>query len=114
MIEIRFSPAAPFWCAIYLVWELVDRAELRHFMQTTLLFCAAALAIANQQDGVHEAPYFRDVRRAVVTDLRAGLPLGALVNRHYGKMYYGDRALLIERLRLLHAKNIGVFKLLQE
>jgi hypothetical protein len=106
--------AAPFWCAIYLAWELVDRAPLRHFVQMTLLFCAAALAVANQQDGTREAPYFRDVRQSVVVDLRAGLPLDALVTRHKSQLYYGDRAALVDRMRMLHAKNIGVFRLLKE
>lgn len=106
--------AAPFWCAIYLAWELVDRAPVRRFVQMTLLFCAAALVVENQQDAKREAPFFRDVRQSVVVDLRAGVPLDTLVTRHKSQLYYGDRAALVDRMRMLHAKNIGVFRLLKE
>jgi hypothetical protein len=111
----RYSAlAAPFWFAIYFVWELVDQVRIRHFVQTTMVFFAAALCVPNKQDGAREGASYRDLRQRVVVDLRAGMPVDELVNRHYSRMYYGDRRRLIERLNSLHAKNIGVFKLLRQ
>ena len=104
--------AAPFWCAIYLAWEFLDRAPVRHFVQMTLLFCASTLVVANHQDAKREAVYFRDVRQSVVLDLRAGMQLEPLVTRHKGQLYYGDRAALVERMKMLRDKKIGAFGLL--
>jgi hypothetical protein len=115
LFESRYvTLATPFWCAIYFVWELVDWVELRVFVQTLLLFCATVLAVANLQLAAPEAAGHRDVRQTVLTDVRAGVPLGELVRRHYGHMYYGGADVLTERLRMLRAKHIGVFKLLKD
>lgn len=106
--------AAPFWCAIYFAWELLDNERIRRFAQTALLFFAAAFIVANHQDGAKEAPWFRDIRQGVVNDLKAGVTLHDLVARYYGRMYFGGRDVLIERMRLLHARKIGVFEQLKE
>jgi hypothetical protein len=106
--------AAPFWCAIFFAWELVDRPKIRRFAQTALLFCAAAIAAANRLDGAREAIFFRDVRQLVVNDIKAGVKLVDLVNRHYTRMYYGDRGALMDRMRVLHAMKVGWFAQLKE
>jgi hypothetical protein len=106
--------AAPFWCAVYFVWELIDNERIRRFAQTALLFFAAAFVVANQQDGAKEAVWFRDVRLVVVNDIKAGVTVRNLVTRNYARMYFGARDVLIERLRLLRARKIGVFEQLKE
>jgi hypothetical protein len=106
--------AAPFWCGVYFVWELVHDRRIRRFAQTALLFFAAVLTLANAQDGAREAVWFRDVRQVVVNDVKAGVPLDKLVAKHYGRMFFGGKEILIERIRLLHARKIGVFEQLKE
>jgi len=75
-----------------------------------LFLSAACLAVSNEQDGSHEAVYFRDARQLVVDDIRAGRPAAEIVKRQYPIMYYGAPDALIARMRLLRDKGIGVFR----
>jgi hypothetical protein len=106
--------AAPLYCGMYLAWGLVDRPTLGRLAQVILFFSSALLFIPNREHGLQEGPPYRDLRASVVADLHAGVPLGELVQRHYRQLYYGGPDVLAERMRMLHAHGIGVFKELRE
>jgi hypothetical protein len=106
--------AAPFWCGIYFVWELVDRPRLRRVGQAALFLCSALLLVPNRRDGDREAIFFRDVRQDAIDDIAAGVPLDQLVRHHHDKLYYGAPDVLAERMRMLRARRIGVFESLKD
>jgi hypothetical protein len=115
MFSSRYATlAAPFLCAIYLAWEVVNRAQLRRVVQVGLFLFTAVMLIPNRDQGMQEGILFRDLRANIVTDLQAGVPAGELVNRYYSKMYYGGPDVLAERMHALHARGIGIFKDLRE
>jgi len=106
--------AAPFSCAVYLAWELVDRRTLRRFAQAVLFFSAAALVLANRGEGVREDAWHQLLRAGIVADVRSGTPLAEIVKRYNGRIYYGSPDALAAGMRLLHAHGIGAFKDLKE
>jgi len=114
MFSSRYTTlAAPFWCALYLAWGLVDAQQIRRFAQATLLFCAAAFAVVNRQDSVGEGIYFRDVRQHVVDAIKRGAKLRDVVGGS-GALYYGDNSVLAGYMQMLRDKKIGVFALIKE
>jgi hypothetical protein len=106
------SLAVPFWCALYLGWELVHR-RIRRFAQTCLFVCAAALVIPNYTDGETEAVFYRDVRLGPYRDVVAGVRLKKLLARHQAQLYYGEPRDLGNRMRMLNRARVGVFKRLR-
>jgi hypothetical protein len=106
--------AAPFWCAVYFIWDLVERPRVRLFGQGSLLLCSALLLLPNRRDGRREAKYFREVRQDAVDDIAAGVSLDEIVRRHHDALYYGEPDVLAERMRMLRARRIGVFESLRD
>jgi hypothetical protein len=117
--DAMFAPryptlAAPFWCAVYLAFELPGRRQLRGFAQACLFLCAATLAYENYDIGKQTAEGHRGRRAAIVADIQAGVHLPEILRRHGGFTYYGGNDVLGERMRMLHARSIGVFRDLKE
>lgn len=106
--------AAPLGCAMYFAWQLIGSPALGRFVQVVLFCSALLLLIPNDQYGIQEGTLYRDLRANVVADLRAGVPVGELVKRHYAEMYYAGPDVLEARMRSLRAHGIGVFKELRE
>jgi hypothetical protein len=116
--DAMFAPryptlAAPFWCAIYLAWETLGRSQLRQSMQAGLFLLAASVATANHDLGRATAEGHYNSRNPIVTDIKAGIPMGEVIRRHGGFTYYGPPDVLATRMKMLHAKQIGVFRYLK-
>jgi hypothetical protein len=114
MFASRYTTlAAPFWCAVYLAWELLERSGTRRFAQTCLFFLAASFAAANHDIGMQEGASHHERRAGIVTDIRDGVPLSEVVRRHGWFTYYGGADVLAERMRMLRAHAVGEFRALK-
>jgi hypothetical protein len=108
------SLAAPLWCAVYLAWEIFDGKQVRALAQMCLFFVVTALAVENHDIGKQVAEGHHAKMAALVGDINAGVPLAEIVRRHYGFLYYGGENVLKDRMRMLHARGIGIFRNLKE
>src|SRR5688500_3535796 len=96
---------------IYLAWEVVQKPRIVRFVQMVLFFVAALLLVRNAEDGRHLAGVFRRSRQAAVADVRSGMPLPEVANRHCGNIYLCGTDTLARRMQMLRDKKIGPFAL---
>jgi hypothetical protein len=126
MFSSRYAtPAAAFWYATYLGWEIVPWRSLRRVFQASLFFLAAGFWQANRSEGMKEAAMQFVRRTALVQDIQQGVSLEDIVARHAGSVYYGEHlavapdhpagpATLRMDLRMLKASRFGIFRNLKE
>ena len=104
MFSSRYSTlAAPFFCAIYLAWEVVNRPA-PPFRAGRLVFVPALMLVPNGEVGIQEGILFRDLRADMVAIFKPECRQ-ELINRYYAKMYYGGPDVLAERMHAARTRH---------
>jgi hypothetical protein len=105
----------PLLCAAYLSWEVFPGVQVRRFMQMVCFLFAAMVLLPNKDAGVAEAAYLKNFRISTYEDLRAGVPLNLIAERHCYGLYVCDRQPpLAERMQWLRDSGFGPFVLPKE
>lgn len=106
---------APFLCALYFSWELLERRQVTRFVQMTLFLISAVLVVGNRENGYREAMAARARREVVLNDIRSGIPRLEIARRHCRFLYYVcNTSVLADRLRMLREKRAGDFATMRE
>jgi hypothetical protein len=100
-------------CCVYFVWEIYGTPRVRQFAQVCLFAIICFMASVNTLEGKDAGRSIRQKMEAFERDLRAGVPISALAQRHVF-LYPASSEELAKYLRLLHRAQIGQFKHLQD
>jgi hypothetical protein len=91
--------AAPLLCAVYFLGPATGRPVLGRVLQAGLCVGLAALVLPNAWEGLHFGRWRAAQRNAMEYDLRAGLPVSIIVERHREAICPGGLAEFLGQLR---------------
>jgi hypothetical protein len=106
--------AVPALCAAYFTAELYGSRGVRRLTQGALLVAAIGLLPMNTLVGVQRRNWFERGMESVESDVRAGVPVDALADRHYRFLLPWSRDDLAAGIRMLREDCVGPLAQVQD
>lgn len=98
----------PLSCGLYLAWEALQNQPAKRFVQMLLFTISAVLVILNREHGFAEAEGLWIRKELVLVDVRNGVPLSVIAEKHCWAVYLCGVD-LNERMQMLRKAKVGEF-----
>jgi hypothetical protein len=102
----------PALCCVYFIWELY-KPKVAPLIQMCLFTVMCLLFLQNLDSALACLRYSHDLKQEFERDLRSGVPLSLLAQRHWGVLCVGSPEEAAEYLRLWHQAGVGEFASMQ-